>query len=178
MSGRVEEELARIRIGGGRTAFQAHCAFRHSLLPQIEVGRHLAGLIGRDMGSVQGFGYSEAPAGAAGKRNRDLLAEVLTVPSRRFEGTAMPPVGLDEATIAEIAAFPELRQAAASAQESGAACADGADLRPIAHPGCALSARMVAALQSRWMHRWRRDRRTVGQAKTRPPYPPRPGTPA
>lgn len=77
----------------------AKCAACHSLEPGVHMmGPSLAGLKGRQAGSVTGFVFSPAMAQADRAWNRDTLSDFLTNPADSLPGNAMPFGGLrDEA---------------------------------------------------------------------------------
>lgn len=70
------------------------------------VGPTLFGVVGRDIGSVAGFNYSSAMAGAAGSWTPERLAEFLHAPKSVVPGTRMAFAGFrDPADAASMAAW-------------------------------------------------------------------------
>ena len=61
------------------------------------MGPSLHGLFGRQVGSVQGFQYSEAMAGAEYQWTPERLSEFLTDPMQDMPGTVMPFGGIRKA---------------------------------------------------------------------------------
>jgi cytochrome c len=92
----------------GKVVFRK-CAACHSIDPVNRVGPSLAGIVGRPVASVDGFGYSKAMGafGEGGKVWDDaLLSEYLLAPRAVVKGTAMAFVGLKKpADIADLIAF-------------------------------------------------------------------------
>ncbi|MFC5695947.1 c-type cytochrome [Pseudomonas sp. GCM10022186] len=82
----------------GQKVFQTKCSACHAL-DSDRVGPHLAGVVGRPMGSVKGFTYSPALAGANAKDSwtPERLETWLTSPARMFPETTMAFGGLRKA---------------------------------------------------------------------------------
>jgi len=97
----------------GRHFYGAACASCHSLDGEIGIGPPLNGVIGRRIGSVEGFGYSPALAGQDGVWTADALANFASDPQGRYPGTTMPPSTMSWTAMPDIAAF--LRTTRASA---------------------------------------------------------------
>jgi cytochrome c len=58
------------------------------------VGPHLDGVVGRPVGSVEGFGYSDAMAGHGGDWTPEALFQFLDSPKEAVPGTKMSFAGL------------------------------------------------------------------------------------
>ena len=77
----------------GRRLFAERCAACHSIDGAPSNGPTLAGVVGRDIASVQGFQYSRAMQDARGVWSRRRLQDFLTDPQSEVPGTTMPNVG-------------------------------------------------------------------------------------
>lgn len=80
----------------GKKAFRK-CAACHTVDGGSRVGPNLAGIVGRDVASVEGFRYSAAMKafGEDGKAwDEALLAEYLTAPRTVVKGTSMAFAGI------------------------------------------------------------------------------------
>lgn len=82
--------------GAGQKVFQTKCSACHAL-DSDRVGPHLAGIVDRPMGSVKGFTYSPALAGAKDNWSLERLETWLTSPARMFPETTMAFGGLRKA---------------------------------------------------------------------------------
>lgn len=82
--------------GAGQKVFQTKCSACHAL-DSDRVGPHLAGVVGRPMGSVKGFTYSPVLAGAKDNWTLERLETWLTAPARMFPETTMAFGGLRKA---------------------------------------------------------------------------------
>ncbi|MDH4656835.1 MULTISPECIES: c-type cytochrome [unclassified Pseudomonas] len=82
--------------GAGQKVFQTKCSACHAL-DSDRVGPHLAGVVGRPMGSVKGFTYSPALVGAKDNWSLERLETWLTSPARMFPETTMAFGGLRKA---------------------------------------------------------------------------------
>lgn len=78
----------------GRSVFQSRCAGCHSGALGSTTGPPLQGVVGRAVGSVPGFAYSDALANAGGTWTRQRLLDFLSEPKRDFHGTNMPEIVL------------------------------------------------------------------------------------
>ncbi|UVE19539.1 c-type cytochrome [Pseudomonas sp. LS44] len=83
-------------VGAGQQAFQTKCAACHAL-DADHIGPHLAGVVGRPIGSVVGFNYSSDLAGANSTWTVEQLDRWLTAPAKMFPDTAMAFGGLRKA---------------------------------------------------------------------------------
>lgn len=77
-------------VARGRHMFMNACANCHALNGEIGVGPPLNGVVGRKVGAIPGYGYSQALAKYDGNWSRDLLRSFLTDPDQEFHGTTMP----------------------------------------------------------------------------------------
>jgi cytochrome c len=86
-------QAAECDVGAGQQVFQTKCSACHAL-DESRVGPKLAGVVGRPIGSVQGFTYTAGLAGAKTTWSVEQLDEFLTAPARKFPETAMAFGGL------------------------------------------------------------------------------------
>lgn len=77
----------------GQQLFQTKCSACHAL-DSDRVGPHLAGVVGRPVGSVPGFTYSSDLAGAKRAWSPEMIDQWLTAPARLFPETTMAFGGL------------------------------------------------------------------------------------
>jgi cytochrome c len=77
----------------GETVFKK-CAACHKLDGSNAVGPHLDGVVGRDIGSVEGFRYSAGMAGVEGVWDDNALYAFLQNPKGYVPGTSMSFAGL------------------------------------------------------------------------------------
>lgn len=77
----------------GQQVFETKCSACHAL-DADRVGPHLAGVVGRPVGSVTGFTYSSDLAGARRDWSLELLEHWLTAPAQLFPETTMAFGGL------------------------------------------------------------------------------------
>ena len=94
-AGSVEDPAA---VSGGRALAQA-CAVCHALERGAppRVGPPLWGVVGRPVGSVDGFGYSHTLATAEGSWTPERLDHFLANPAAALPGNAMTFVGMADA---------------------------------------------------------------------------------
>ncbi len=97
----------------GRYVYGQVCSSCHSLDGEIGIGPPLNGVVGRRIGSVEGFGYSEALAGQDGVWTEEALISFATDPRRRYPGTTMPPTTMSWTQMPYVVEF--LRTTRASA---------------------------------------------------------------
>jgi aldose sugar dehydrogenase len=95
----------------GRHMYVSVCAQCHSLDGSVGAGPPLNGVVGRRVGSVPGYGYSDALAHYDGVWTRDLLVSYLTDPNRKFHGTTMPIAGVSWVEVPNIVSFLETTRA-------------------------------------------------------------------
>lgn len=105
----------------GRFIFGESCASCHSLDGEIGIGPPLNGVVGRRIGSVEGFGYSQALASQAGVWTNDGLASFATDPQAHFPGTTMPPTTMSWSAMPDVVAFLRTTQASETRHAAGAA---------------------------------------------------------
>ena len=88
------EVMASADAGKGASVFRK-CQACHKLEPGANAtGPTLFGLVGRDVASVEGFGYSDAMQGVEGDWTPEHLNAFLTKPSSEVPGTSMAFAGL------------------------------------------------------------------------------------
>ena len=89
-----EERLAAADIDKGARVFRK-CQACHKLEEGANAtGPYLYGVVGRDIGAAEGFGYSGAMAEHGGTWTPEALNEFLTKPSDYVPGTSMSFAGL------------------------------------------------------------------------------------
>lgn len=88
-----EEIYAAADAAAGEGLFRA-CQSCHKLDGSNGTGPHLDGVVGRPVGSVDGFGYSEALLSLGGEWTPDRLAEFLASPKGYANGTKMSYAGM------------------------------------------------------------------------------------
>lgn len=90
----------------GESAFR-RCAACHNLADGAGgVGPHLAGLVGREIASVEGFGYSDALTGLEGAWTEQEIYAFIADPDGYAPGTIMNFAGLaDSADRANVIAY-------------------------------------------------------------------------
>ena len=89
-----DEMLAAADAGKGEKVFKK-CQACHKVDPGVNVtGPTLYGVVGRDIASVDGFGYSGALAGLDGDWTAEKLSDFLAKPSGFAPGTTMSFSGL------------------------------------------------------------------------------------
>lgn len=89
----------------GKQMYALARASCHSLTGDAVAGPPLNGVIGRRVGSVKGYGYSEALAGAKGVWTEGAIAKFATDPQRYYPGTTMPRTSLSWTQLPNIAAY-------------------------------------------------------------------------
>ena len=85
---------SRWKAGRGEQVFKDHCAGCHAVSNETVAGPPLAGVVGRKVGSVEGYPYSEALTRAGGVWTRKRLVDFLSNPEKNFEGTEMEQIDL------------------------------------------------------------------------------------
>jgi len=82
----------------GEAVFNAYCRACHSLSEGVNrVGPHLAGVVGRQAGSVPGYAYSEANRNSGITWTEDKLDAYLENPQAVVPGTKMTFNGIRDA---------------------------------------------------------------------------------
>ncbi|MCM2331842.1 MAG: c-type cytochrome [Pseudomonas sagittaria] len=83
----------------GQMLFQTKCSICHysDAAAGHAVGPNLHGVVGRRIGSAEGFAYSAAMSSSAGNWSAERLDTFLTSPATDLPGTAMPFSGLKKA---------------------------------------------------------------------------------
>ena len=89
----VDALMAAADPAAGEAVFKK-CAACHKLDGANAVGPHLDGLVGRPVGSVEGFSYSDAMAGHGGEWNPAEIFAFLANPKKDVPGTKMAFAGL------------------------------------------------------------------------------------
>jgi aldose sugar dehydrogenase len=89
---------SRVEMAGTRASgpdvFKARCAACHGPANVKQAGPTLSGVVGRRVGSVEGFGYSSALRNADQRWSKELLQTFLEDPQAAFPGTMMSVLGL------------------------------------------------------------------------------------
>ncbi|MCY1438645.1 Cytochrome c2 [compost metagenome] len=95
----ASQAQAEASLERGQTLFQTKCAICHNsdAAAGHAVGPNLQGVVGRKIGSAEGFAYSAAMSGSAGSWSAERLDAFLTSPATALPGTAMPFSGLKKA---------------------------------------------------------------------------------
>ncbi len=90
----------------GETVFQSRCASCHSMAEINQVGPHLAGLMGRPVGSVEGYPYSVSLKRQGRNWDGPLLRAFLENPQGKdFGQNNMPNLGLSAEEVDALAAY-------------------------------------------------------------------------
>jgi aldose sugar dehydrogenase len=89
----------------GAQIFQVACASCHSLNGEVGAGPPLNGVVGRRIGSVEGFAYSQALAGRDGVWTERTMTQLMLDPQRHFPGTTMPQAAVSWTLAPDIVAF-------------------------------------------------------------------------
>lgn len=117
-------EPAEIDIAAGEATFRV-CRACHQVTDGVNtVGPHLYNVVGREIGSVEGYAYSEAMAAMDGVWDRATLDEYLTSPRDFVPGTKMIFPGVPDAQdranlIGYLGTIGDGSQAAAEPAEAG-----------------------------------------------------------
>lgn len=92
----ADESLLPVNTGSGHESgkelFNARCAGCHAPSSGPGIGPPLQGVVGREIGSVEGYPYSEALARAEGPWTRQRLLDFLSDPTGSYAGTTMQEV--------------------------------------------------------------------------------------
>lgn len=97
--------LLELRLGANTSAFGRFCAGCHAPTFGVPAGPSLVGLIGREIASAPGFGYSPALARLSGVWDEARLNAYLRDPQAFAPGTSMVLPPLDDAVRAELIAY-------------------------------------------------------------------------
>ncbi len=89
----------------GRQLFVAKCASCHLLNGQIKVGPPLNGVVGRRIGSVEGFAYSSTMKADRGTWSEWSIAEFIQTLDEPYENSPMPSPMLSARSARAIVAF-------------------------------------------------------------------------
>lgn len=81
-------------VSEGRAYFVSQCSGCHSVSGEMGVGPPLNGVVGRDIASVTGFGYSAALTNQSGVWTETQLEAFIDRPQEFAPGTAMPSTAL------------------------------------------------------------------------------------
>ena len=81
------------------------CAQCHALDGAVGAGPPLNGVVGRRVGSIPGYSYSEALARYNGVWTRDLLITFATDPNKDFHGTTMAVAPISWGEVPNIISF-------------------------------------------------------------------------
>src|SRR5262249_44595127 len=100
----------------GKTVFQTQCAACHSIEPGKQgIGPSLAGVVGRESGTLPGARFTPAMMNAHLTWDAKTLDEFLAAPTQKVPGTAMPVSVPNPTARADVIAYlGTLRQAAAA----------------------------------------------------------------
>jgi cytochrome c2 len=101
--GALESELRM----SAEVAFSTKCGSCHSLESVHGLGPHLLGLFGREVGSVEGYGFSQNLLVAGEDWTPELLREFLATPDDIFPGTRMPALKLADSEVDSVIAHIE-----------------------------------------------------------------------
>lgn len=95
----TSQAQAEASLERGQMLFQTKCSICHNsdAAAGHAVGPNLHGVVGRKIGSAEGFAYSAAMSGSAGNWSAERLDTFLTSPATDLPGTAMPFSGLKKA---------------------------------------------------------------------------------
>ena len=88
-----EELMASADVGKGSKIFKK-CSACHKVNGEDITGPHLNGVVGRQIASIAGFGYSSALSSYGGEWTPEELNLFLTKPSVAIKGTSMGFAGL------------------------------------------------------------------------------------
>ena len=91
----------------GRLMYAKVCAQCHALDGSVGAGPPLNGVVGRRVGSIPGYSYSEALARYDGVWTRDLLVTFVTDPNKDFNGTTMMVAPISWGEVPNIISFLE-----------------------------------------------------------------------
>ena len=92
---REEKRRAAAGFNGlGYEVYLSRCRSCHSLIGRNEIGPALDGVLERQVGSLEGFRYSQSLNPSEGHWNKSLMTAFLLRADPRFDGTAMPPQSL------------------------------------------------------------------------------------
>jgi cytochrome c2 len=89
-----EDELPNDKRVAGARVFHYGCGSCHTITGEIHVGPPLNGVIGREIGAVEGFPYSSALEAADGRWTPGRMRAFLNHEDRRLAGTSMPAIPL------------------------------------------------------------------------------------
>ena len=76
--------------------YQRYCSTCHNLSERNQIGPHLNALLGREVGSLSGFGYTTSLKSDSRVWDVQLLQAFLMNPDKEFPGTNMPKVNLPQ----------------------------------------------------------------------------------
>ncbi|MEY8842644.1 cytochrome c family protein [Cribrihabitans sp. XS_ASV171] len=93
-----EELMASADVGKGASVFKKCSACHKTEQGANATGPYMYGVVGRDIGSVEGFGYSSAMAEQEGAWTPEALYAFLEKPSAAVPGTSMSFAGLRKET--------------------------------------------------------------------------------
>jgi len=82
------------KAGRGEQIFKDHCAGCHAVSNETIAGPPLAGVVGRKIGSVEDYPYSQALTRAGGVWTKKRLIDFLSNPQKNFEGAEMEQIDL------------------------------------------------------------------------------------
>ena len=89
----------------GKELFERHCGGCHAMTRTNMAGPYLTGVIGREIGSVENYSYSEALSKAKGVWTEKRLMSFLSKPQDNFAGTTMTHVDLPKQDYKQIVKY-------------------------------------------------------------------------
>lgn len=92
-------------VGRGRAVFARACQSCHAVVESNGIGPHLKGIVGREVGSTEGYPYSGALAESTGRWSERLMRSYLLDPQSTFPGTTMVAPGLGDGQIDDVIAY-------------------------------------------------------------------------
>jgi cytochrome c2 len=101
-----ETTLAAALDSEGGRLYRSLCASCHSLEAQSGIGPSLVGVIGREVGALPNYAYSESLRDADRLWTEELLAEYITNPDALFPDTRMSAIGaMTDQEVEQLSAF-------------------------------------------------------------------------
>lgn len=101
----VGEEDRSLELAGGEAVFSWGCAACHAVEPTNLFGPHLAGIVGRPVGSVESFNYSSVLERSDESWTTDHLRKFLLTPDSLYPNSRMPRILLTEQQADSVVAY-------------------------------------------------------------------------